>query len=231
MADDLFTACAAIGLNVNVTKTKWLSTEDAQHRLHLCGETIERVTSFIYLGQLVNWPRDHNKEISRRLAAGWATFSKFATFFTAPRIAMRLKRRLFHQCVLPAMLYGCETWALTKAMEDRLAKAQRRMERRILRVRLRDRRPNTLLRGITKLHDIVECARRRKWRFAAKVAALDATRWTRTMTSWTPDATRPVGRPRRRWADELRGVAGSDWLRAAVLPSWNNMESRFVCKN
>uniref|UniRef100_A0A914URR5 Reverse transcriptase n=1 Tax=Plectus sambesii TaxID=2011161 RepID=A0A914URR5_9BILA len=231
MADDLFTACAAIGLNVNVTKTKWLSTDDAQHRLYLCGETIERVTSFIYLGQLVNWPRDHNKEISRRLAAGWATFSKFATFFTAPRITMRLKQRLFHQCVLPAMLYGCETWALTKAMEDRLAKAQRRMERRILRVRLRDRRPNTLLRGITKLHDIVECARRRKWRFAAKVAALNATLWTRTMTSWTPDATRPVGRPRRRWADELRGVAGSDWLRAAVLPSWNNMESRFVCKN
>uniref|UniRef100_A0A914WS31 Endonuclease-reverse transcriptase n=1 Tax=Plectus sambesii TaxID=2011161 RepID=A0A914WS31_9BILA len=144
---------------------------------------------------------------------------------------MRLKRRLFHQCVLLAMLYGCETWALTKATEDRLAKAQRQMERRILRVQLRDRRPNTLLRGITKLHDIVECARRRKWRFAAKVAALDLTRWTWMMTSWTPDATRPVGRPRCRWADELHGVAGSDWLRAAVLPSWNNMESRFVCKN
>ena len=90
------------------------------------------MTSFIYLGQLVNWPRDHNKEISRRLAAGWATFSKYVTFFTAPRIPMRLKRRLFHQCVLPAMLYGCETWALTKATEDRLAKAQRRMERHIL---------------------------------------------------------------------------------------------------
>uniref|UniRef100_A0A914WH86 Reverse transcriptase domain-containing protein n=1 Tax=Plectus sambesii TaxID=2011161 RepID=A0A914WH86_9BILA len=90
MADDLFTACAAIGLNVNVAKTKWLSTDDVQHRIHLSGETIERVSSFIYLGQLVNWPRDHNKEISHRLAAGWATFSKYATFFTAPRIQMRL---------------------------------------------------------------------------------------------------------------------------------------------
>uniref|UniRef100_A0A914WJ01 Reverse transcriptase domain-containing protein n=1 Tax=Plectus sambesii TaxID=2011161 RepID=A0A914WJ01_9BILA len=49
MASDLFTASAAIGLNVNVAKTKWLSTEDAQHRLHLSGETIERVMSFIYL--------------------------------------------------------------------------------------------------------------------------------------------------------------------------------------
>uniref|UniRef100_A0A914WCG2 Reverse transcriptase domain-containing protein n=1 Tax=Plectus sambesii TaxID=2011161 RepID=A0A914WCG2_9BILA len=60
MAYDLFTACAAIGLNVNVAKTKWLSKEDSQHPLHLSGETIERVTSFVYLGQLINWPRDHN---------------------------------------------------------------------------------------------------------------------------------------------------------------------------
>uniref|UniRef100_A0A914WDM7 Uncharacterized protein n=1 Tax=Plectus sambesii TaxID=2011161 RepID=A0A914WDM7_9BILA len=144
---------------------------------------------------------------------------------------MRLKQRLFHQCILLAMLYGCETWALTKAMEDHLAKAQHWMERCILRVQLRDQQPNALLRGITKLHDIIECARRRKWRFAAKIAALDATRWTRTMTSWTPDATRPVGGPSRHWVDELCGVAGSDWLRATVLPSWNSMESHFICKN
>ena len=55
MVVDLSTACAAIGLKVNIAKTKWMSTDDA---------------SFIYLGQLVNWPRDHSKEISRRLAAG-----------------------------------------------------------------------------------------------------------------------------------------------------------------
>uniref|UniRef100_A0A914WIP8 Endonuclease-reverse transcriptase n=1 Tax=Plectus sambesii TaxID=2011161 RepID=A0A914WIP8_9BILA len=71
------------------------------------------------------------------------------------------------------MLYGCETWALTKTMEVRLTKTQCRMERRILRVRLRDRRPNTWLQGVTKLNDIVECARRRKRHSAAKVAALD----------------------------------------------------------
>uniref|UniRef100_A0A914USY1 Reverse transcriptase domain-containing protein n=1 Tax=Plectus sambesii TaxID=2011161 RepID=A0A914USY1_9BILA len=70
MADNLFTACATISLNVNVAKTKWLSTEDAQHQLHLSSKMIKRVTSFVYLSQLVNWPRDHNKEISRRLAAG-----------------------------------------------------------------------------------------------------------------------------------------------------------------
>uniref|UniRef100_A0A914XQ37 Reverse transcriptase domain-containing protein n=1 Tax=Plectus sambesii TaxID=2011161 RepID=A0A914XQ37_9BILA len=54
MADNLFTACAAIGLNVNVTKTKWLSMEDDQHQLHLSGKTIKLMMSFIYLGQIIN---------------------------------------------------------------------------------------------------------------------------------------------------------------------------------
>uniref|UniRef100_A0A914VVS2 Reverse transcriptase domain-containing protein n=1 Tax=Plectus sambesii TaxID=2011161 RepID=A0A914VVS2_9BILA len=50
MANNLSTACAALGLKVNVTKTKWLSTEDAQHQLHLRGKMIKCVTSFVYLG-------------------------------------------------------------------------------------------------------------------------------------------------------------------------------------
>uniref|UniRef100_A0A914XKU4 Reverse transcriptase domain-containing protein n=1 Tax=Plectus sambesii TaxID=2011161 RepID=A0A914XKU4_9BILA len=31
MANNLSTVCAAIGLKVNVAKTKWLSTEDIRH--------------------------------------------------------------------------------------------------------------------------------------------------------------------------------------------------------
>uniref|UniRef100_A0A914V8H6 Uncharacterized protein n=1 Tax=Plectus sambesii TaxID=2011161 RepID=A0A914V8H6_9BILA len=94
--------------------------------------------SFVYLGQLINWPRDHNKEICCRLVAGWATFSKYMTFFTAPRIPMRLKRRLFHQCVLPAMLYGCKTWVFTRVTDNHLIKTQQWMERHILRVQQHD---------------------------------------------------------------------------------------------
>uniref|UniRef100_A0A914VQJ4 Uncharacterized protein n=1 Tax=Plectus sambesii TaxID=2011161 RepID=A0A914VQJ4_9BILA len=37
LADDLFTACAAIGLNVNVAKTKWLSTEDGRRIVRALG--------------------------------------------------------------------------------------------------------------------------------------------------------------------------------------------------
>ena len=44
---------------------------------------------------------------------------------------MRHKRKLFDMVVLPAMLYGCETWTPTEKDLKMLAVAQRRIERRM----------------------------------------------------------------------------------------------------
>jgi len=41
------------------------------------------------------------------------------------------KRKLFNQCILPAMTYGYEAWAATQADLQQLAVAQRKMERRV----------------------------------------------------------------------------------------------------
>lgn len=131
-------------------------------------ELVELISSFIYLSYLLNWQRDHNKAIGRRLVVDWTTFRKNKSFFTTPRSYMGLERRLFHYRALPAMLYGCDTWALTKAVEDRLAKAQRYMVRQMVSVRLRNRWTFTRLCGVIKLNDIVESAHRRKWRVAVK---------------------------------------------------------------
>ena len=103
---------------------------------------IETVDQFVYLGQLVSYPRNHNREISRRIRSGWNAFHKYRYLLTAKNIAMKLKRRLFNCCIVPTRLYGSESWALTKATENRLATAQRRMERYAIGIRLLDRKTN-----------------------------------------------------------------------------------------
>ena len=45
---------------------------------------------------------------------------------------MCLKRKVYNQCVKPAMTYGYETWKLTKRTENLLRIAQRSMERATL---------------------------------------------------------------------------------------------------
>uniref|UniRef100_A0A914XTB0 Reverse transcriptase domain-containing protein n=1 Tax=Plectus sambesii TaxID=2011161 RepID=A0A914XTB0_9BILA len=126
--DELVTASSTVELKVNVKKTKTMTNFPGTASLSISGEPIEEVNE------------------------------KYKHFLMAPAIAMKLKRRLFNMVIVPTMLYGAETWALTKQAETRLATTQRRMERRMIGVRLLDHCPNEWLRGVTKVVDIVKAA-------------------------------------------------------------------------
>lgn len=231
MITELTAASLQVGLKINVKKTKLLANRSFDHApLKIDGETIEEVTEFIYLGQLISYPRDHSREIRRRIQAGWSAFWKYRILFNARSIAMRQKRKLFNMCVAPSVLYGAETWALTKAAEKRLATAQRRMERRMIGARLLDKISNDRLRGITKVQDFVQAARQRKWRWAGKVANMSPERWARRISEWRPrTGKRDIGRPRRRWRDDIAKIAGKQWMRAARCDmEWGHLGEAYI---
>ena len=86
------------------------------------------------------------QEVSIRIKAGWSVFGKYREIFLDRRLPMSLKRKVFNQCVLPAITYGCQTWSLTKALAKKLETSQLAMERRMLNVKLEDRICNTTIR-------------------------------------------------------------------------------------
>ena len=67
-------------------------------------------------------------EIKRRIALGWAAFSKVANIMKSRKASMKIKRKVQNEYVLPVMVYGSETWALKKAHMELLSVAQRKME-------------------------------------------------------------------------------------------------------
>ena len=56
------------------------------------------------------------QEVSIRIKAGWSVFGKYGEIFLDRHLSLSLKRKVFNQCVLLAMTYGCQTWSLTKAL-------------------------------------------------------------------------------------------------------------------
>uniref|UniRef100_A0A0N5BPB8 Reverse transcriptase domain-containing protein n=1 Tax=Strongyloides papillosus TaxID=174720 RepID=A0A0N5BPB8_STREA len=99
--------------------------------------------------------------------------------------------------VLPAMLYGWETWNLRKSDKKKLKVTQRVMERRILGVTRRDEIHNEDLRKQTNFNDIVHSAFTNKLRWAGHIARRIDNRWAQKTTFWRPyDMTRPLGRPK-----------------------------------
>ena len=105
------------------------------------------------------------------------------------------------------MIYGCETWNMTKAMERRIAATQRKMERSMLGVNWEDRKTNEWIRSQTKVRDlseIVKVIKERKWTWAGHISRMTDKRWTKSITEWKPmDGKRTRGRPMKRWRDEI----------------------------
>src|SRR6202021_2735614 len=90
-----------------------------------------------------------------------------------------LKRKVFNQCIQPAMIYGCQTWAVTKRMQDRLKITQRSMERAMIGVTKRDHRTNEWVRQQTGVQDIIVRIKQLKWQGAGHEAGKMKNRWTR----------------------------------------------------
>jgi len=62
---------------------------------------------------------------------------------------------------------------------------------------------NDELRHRMKEEDIIKFIKSQRLRWAAHVMRIENTRTTRKITVWTPYKTRPVGRPRLRWMDQI----------------------------
>ena len=73
------------------------------------------------------------------------------------------------------MTYASETWTLTKALKQRLAAAQRSMERAMIGVSWQDHRTNGWIRRKTKVRDIMHVNKARKWTWAGHMARLQDT--------------------------------------------------------
>ena len=123
---------------------------------------IENVQGYVYLGQHYSIKeKNHDKEIQRRIIAGWAAYAKHRDIFKS-NIAICLKRQVYNSCVLPAMTYDAETWTLTKQTENKLAAAQTKMERSMLNIAYNDRKTNIWIRGRTKVIAILNNVRKMK---------------------------------------------------------------------
>jgi hypothetical protein len=63
--------------------------------------------------------------------------------------------------------------------------------------------------------DWLSLSRQRKWTLASRAARSEGGRWMRRILSWRPwfrtVMHRSVGRPLKRWDDDLVALAGDDW--------------------
>lgn len=69
-----------------------------------------------------------------------------------------------------------------------------------------------------------------KWQWVTHVTRQSVERWSHKVTFWRPrEAKRSIGRPRKRWIDDIVDVAGKQWMRTAKdRDEWKKLEEAYV---
>ena len=84
------------------------------------GETVERISDFIFLGSKITADGDCSHEIKRHLLLGRKVMTNLDSVFKSRDITLLTKFRLIKTMVFPVVMYGCESWTVKKAERRRI---------------------------------------------------------------------------------------------------------------
>jgi hypothetical protein len=127
---------------VNAAKTELMAVcHDGQplESVQLSGGEARYVPSFKYLGGVVDTSASWEAEVTARISKTRGRFAEMQRVWGARSLGVKLKMQCFRAYVLPVLLFGSETWALTQKQADRLEVVHSDCLRHILNVRLADR--------------------------------------------------------------------------------------------
>ena len=122
-----------VGLKLNIQKMK-IMTSGPITSWEIDGETVERVSDFIFLGSKITANGDCNHEIKRHLLFGRQFMTNPDSILKSRDIALSTKVHLVKAMVFPVVMYGCESGTVKKAERQRTDAFELRCWRRLLRV-------------------------------------------------------------------------------------------------
>ena len=167
---------------------------------------------------------DLDAEMTHRIQSGWKNWKRISGILCDRIISlMRVKGKVYKTVVRQAMMYGAETWAVTKAHEKKLDVAEMRMLRWMSGVTKMDRIRNERIRGTTKVGEISKKVQESRLKWYGHVSRREYEYVGKRVMGMEVPGKRRRGRPKRRWLDSIRndlserGLSEED---AQDRPTW-----------
>ena len=135
------TAARRFGLTISIKKTETLHQPAPGNMyvppaIEIEGKLLNAVDNFKYLGSISSNDASLDAEITARIAKATAAFGRLSKrLWTNSGIKLNTKICVYKAAVLTSLLYGCETWTLTKKQVRCLEKFHQTTLRKIARIR------------------------------------------------------------------------------------------------
>ena len=97
------------------------------------GETVEKVTDFIFLCSKITADGDCSHEIKRRLLLGTKVMTNLDSILKSRAITLSTKVHLVKTMIFPVVMYECKSWTIKKAKCQRIDAFELWCWRRLLR--------------------------------------------------------------------------------------------------
>ena len=102
------------GLKLNIQKTKIMASGPITS-WQIDGETMEKVSDFIFGGSKITADGDCSHEIKGCLLLGRKAMANLDSILKGRDITLPTKVHLVKAMVFPVVMYGCESWTVKKA--------------------------------------------------------------------------------------------------------------------
>ena len=108
---------------------------------------VPRVKEFKYLGSTVQESGGCEREVKKRVQAGWNEWRRVSGVICDKRLPTRVKGKVYSSVVRPTMVYGFETVAVTKKQVEEMEVAEMKMLRFAMGVTRKDKIRNEHIRS------------------------------------------------------------------------------------
>ncbi|KAJ4440692.1 hypothetical protein ANN_08840, partial [Periplaneta americana] len=185
------------------------------------------VEKFKYLRATLTNINDTREEIKHRINMGNACYYSVEKLLLSSLLSKNLKVRIYKTVILPVVLYGCETWTFTLREEHRLRVFENKVLRKIFGAKRDEvagewrKLHNAELHALYSSPDLIRNIKSRRLRWAGHVAHMAESRNAYSVLVGRPEGKRRLGRPRRRWEDNIKmdlrevGCDDRDWINLA----------------
>ena len=105
------------GLDLNSKKTEVMvisKKTTPECNIFVDGTKLKQKQSFKYLGTLITQDGRSHSEVKTRIAQAKIVFQKMKSILTNKSMSMATRQRVLQCYVEPFLMYGCETWTITK---------------------------------------------------------------------------------------------------------------------
>ena len=193
-------------LKINWRKTKVMRVAWDREEFEVkVDEVIEQVDTMKYLGVMVSNDGSMEKEIEARIGNATRVIGGMNdAVLRRKELSRSTKIKVVNATMMPVLMYGCETWSLTKKQQSKVQATQMNVLRRIEGVNRLDRVRNADIRERLNQEGVLDLVKRRQESWKSRLEEMSYEKTMKKVFVGEMEGKRPRGRPRLRWIDNFK---------------------------